>query len=293
MTFNKRRYVQQQIWDGSPFALYTGVAAFSLAVSCMFLTVGFLTGPSFLLYTPLIAAGLLLIGGFNEPHPIPRAWAWGLAWLVIAITGLFGVIGAADGGRGTAVFLCLGLLLLPTLGIGYSIWQAMQGYRAAIAASHDQMLLDLVELRHDLSFDEVDEELGIGKTAVLHRAETLHEAGRLTGAVDPNNERLYSLTGLAQKQNQIGSFIQAQGQIRFHDLSREMKVPEQLLRDWLYQMVRLGHFSGYVDWENDTVYSRQRDELLQQQTCPNCAAELKIAGQGIIGCEFCQAEIFV
>lgn len=290
-TIDKRRYVRQQIWRGSPFWMYVIVTIFCLAVSCMFLTVGLISGPRFLLYVPLLGALLLLVGGFYEPHPIPRAVAWGLAWLVVAITGLFGMIGAPS--AGTAVLTCLGLLILPTVGVGVAIWQAILSYRKTVAASLDQMLLDLVELRHELTLAEADEELKIGKSNVLHHAEQLMENGRLSGIVDPSNERLYSLTGLAAKQEQIASVIQAQGQITLQALSQEMKVPEALLRQWLYQLVRLGQLSGYVDWEKETVYSRQREQLLQQQSCPNCAADLKIAGQGIIGCDYCQAEIFI
>lgn len=292
---NKRRYLNEEIWTDSPMSITLAVATLGLAVSCMFLTAGFLSDAPFLLYSPLLVAFLLIVSGYYEKHPVPRAVAWGLAWLVVALTGLLVVIGTAvnGGGTGRAVLTCFGLLILPTAGVGYAIWQAILSYRKAVAASLDQMLIDLVELRSEVSFDEAQQELGEGKTAVLHRAETLHTAGRLTGAVDPSNEMLYSLAGLAKKQAQVASIIQARGQMALPDLSTEMKVPTELLRQWLYQQVRLRHFSGFVDWVNEIVYSRQRDQLQAQQTCPNCAAELNLAGQGIIGCQYCQAEIFI
>ena len=285
---NKRRYANQQIWAESNLSLIGSIAAFSLAVSCMFLSVGAISGPSFLLYVPLLAAVLLLAGGFYEKHPVPRAVAWAIAWLVVAFTGLVAML-ASDAG----ILVCLGLLVLPTAGLVYAVIQARTAYQAAITASLDQMLIDLVEMRGEITFGEVDEELEIGQDEVHERAESLQKSKRLTGAIDVTSRRIYSLTGLAAKQEQIAGVIQAQGQIGLVELSEEMRVPADLLRDWIHQLARLGQLSGYVDWEKEIIYSKQRDALMAHQNCPNCAAELKLAGQGIVGCEFCGAEVFL
>lgn len=285
---NKRRYANQEIWKGSNLSLFGSIAAFCLAVSCMFLSVGALSGPSFLLYVPLIAASMLLLGGYYEIHPVPRAVAWGMAWLVVAFTGLTAMI-ASDAG----FLVCLGLLVLPTAGLVYAVIQARTAYQAAITASLDQMLIDLVEMRHEITFAEIDEELEIGQDAVQERAEVLHRDKRLTGAIDVVSKRIYSLAGLAAKQEQIAGVIQAQGQIGLTELGEEMRVPADLLRSWIHQLARLGQLFGYVDWDKEIVYSKQRDDLMAHQNCPSCAAELKLAGQGIVGCEYCGAEVFI
>lgn len=285
---NKRRYANQEIWKGSNLALFGSIAAFVLAVSCMFLTVGLSSGIPFLLYVPLIAAVMLLLGGFYEKHPVPRAVAWGMAWLIVAFTGLMVMIGS-----GAGIFVCLGLLVLPTAGLVFAIIQARAAYQAAIKASLDQMLIDLVEMRGEVTFAEADEELEIGQDEVHERAESLHKNKRLTGAIDVTSKRIYSLAGLAAKQEQIAGVIQTRGQMTLTELSEEMRVPAELLSQWVHQLARLGQLSGYVDWEKEIIYSKQRNALLSDPHCPNCAAELKLAGQGIVGCEFCGAEIFI
>jgi len=285
---DKRRYANQEIWEGSNLPLFGSIGMFSLAVSCMFLTVGLSNSIPFLLYVPLIAAIMFLLGGYYEKHPVPRAVAWGIAWFVIALTGLVAMIGSDAG-----VLVCLGLLVLPTAGLVYALIQARAAYQAALAASTDQMLIDLVEMRGELSFAEADEELEIGQDNILARAESLFKSKRLTGAIDVASKRLYSLAGLSAKQAKIASVIQAQGEIALADLSQELRVPAELLRQWIRQLARLGQLSGYVDWSKEIVYSRQRSELQKRSTCPSCAATLKLAGQGIIGCEFCGTEIFI
>ncbi|MEM7336959.1 MAG: hypothetical protein AAF490_33110, partial [Chloroflexota bacterium] len=290
-----RRDDTQPHSQDSPFPIVAGVGTLTIAVSCMFLTVGFTSDLTGLLYAPILASLLFFVGGYYEKHAVAKAVNWSLAWIITAAAGLIGIIGSvgSENGSGPAVLVCLGLLLIPTGLVAYSIWQGALSYRQAIAESLDQMLLDLIQIRHDVSFEEAVEELKISKIDVLHRAEGLVDNGRFHGTVDPTNERLYSLTGLAQKQSQMASIVQAKGQLQLQDLSQEMKVPEALLKEWLYQQGRLGHFSGYVDWENGVVYSRQREDLLKEKNCPNCAAELNVLGQGIIGCQYCQAEIFV
>ncbi|MEM8862377.1 MAG: hypothetical protein AAGD96_29010 [Chloroflexota bacterium] len=285
---NKRRYANQEIWEGSNLPLFGSIGMFSLAVSCMFLTVGLTSSIPFLLYVPLIAAAMFLLGGYYEKHPVPRAVAWGMAWVIVAVTGLVVMVGSDAG-----ILVCLGLLVLPTAGFVYALIQARAAYQAALAASTDQMLIDLVEMRSEITFAEADEELEIGQDDVLVRAESLLESKRLAGAIDVASKRLYSLGGLAAKQAKIAGVIQAQGEIGLEELSQELKVPSELLRQWIRQLARLGQLSGYVDWSREIVYSRQRDELQQRSSCPSCAAELKLAGQGIIGCEFCGAEIFI
>ena len=285
---DKRRYANREIWEGSTLPLFGSVSALSLAVSCMFLTVGFSSGLPFLLYVPLIAAAMLLLGGYYEKHPVPKAIAWGLAWLVVAFTGLMVMIGSE-----ASLFVCLGLIVLPTAALAYAVIQARTAYQEAIAASLDQMLIDLVEMRGEITFAEVDEELEIGQEAVQERAEALHKNKRLTGTIDVASKRIYSLSGLSAKLSQIAGVIQARGQMALSELGEEMRVPAGLLRRWIHQLARLGKLSGYVDWEKEIIYSKQRDELLSDPHCPNCAAELKLTGQGIIGCEFCGAEIFI
>lgn len=294
--FNRRRYVQQEIWDKSMLPLVGGVALFTLAVSCMFLTVGFLSQIPFLLYTPLLGALLLVMGAYYETHAVPRAVTLWIVVVITAVTGLLVAIGTANANEsrlGPNLLICAGLLLIPLAAAVYATLQATIQYRQSVAGALDQILIDMVQVRGEVTVDELAEELKIGPSLVIAKAEQAIADGKLAGVVDPENERVYSVSTIAQKQKQLGSIIQARGQATTQELSEALKAPENLIRRWLYQLVRLGHFSGYVDWETHTVYSRQRASLTGQELCPNCAATLKLVGQGVIGCQFCGAEIFI
>lgn len=294
--FDRRRYVRAQLWRETTLPVYLGVAVLALAVSCMFLTSALFSDTPFLLYTPLLAAGLLIVGGSYEKSAAPRALAWVLALIVMALTGLVAAIGTAtmnDGRIGVNLLICGGLLLIPAGITGFMLWQAWRAYRTAVADSRLQILVDLVQFRGDVSFDEIAEELN---STAAHAAELAEQAiadGALAGLVDAQYRRVYSLGGLAKKQAQLGSVVQARGQMSMQDLSQELQTPEALIKTWLYQLVRRGHFSGYVDWDQQIVYSRQRGALTAQNSCPNCTAALNLAGQGIIGCQYCGAEIFL
>ncbi|KAA3663625.1 MAG: hypothetical protein DWQ04_09895 [Chloroflexi bacterium] len=177
--------------------------------------------------------------------------------------------------------------------IVFFLLRSFRAYAAALSASAEQLLVDLVQQRGEVTFDEAAEELRSSASQVAHVAEQAVAAGALAGAVDLSNQRVYSMAMLAKKQAQLASVVQAQGQVTMPDLSRELRAPESLIRQWLYQLVRRGRFSGYVDWQSDTVFSQERSQLQQRHTCPNCTAPLELVGQGIIGCTFCGAEIFI
>jgi hypothetical protein len=58
-------------------------------------------------------------------------------------------------------------------------------------------------------------------------------------------------------------------------------------------LVGKGLFSGYIDWQDGILYSRQVRQLRGAGACSNCGGKLELAGKGIIKCPYCASDIFI
>lgn len=97
----------------------------------------------------------------------------------------------------------------------------------------------------------------------------------------------------ANKQRQLINIVKTQGQVAISDLVIEMKSSRDEVNEMLRQLVGMGLFSGYVNWDEGTLYSRQASELRQLTKCENCGGELELAGKGVIRCPYCGTEYFL
>jgi tRNA(Ile2) C34 agmatinyltransferase TiaS len=61
----------------------------------------------------------------------------------------------------------------------------------------------------------------------------------------------------------------------------------------LHELVGMGLFAGYVNWDEGMLYSRQASELRQLSQCENCGGQLELAGKGVIRCPYCGTEYFL
>jgi hypothetical protein len=102
-----------------------------------------------------------------------------------------------------------------------------------------------------------------------------------------------AITARAQKQRQLLDIVKTQGQIGISDLVIELNSSRDKVQQMLYQLVGMGLFSGYVNWDEGMLYSRQARELRQLKNCEVCNGELELAGKGVIRCPFCGTEYFL
>jgi hypothetical protein len=102
-----------------------------------------------------------------------------------------------------------------------------------------------------------------------------------------------AVTARAQQQRQLLDMVKTRGQIAISDLAIELKSSRDAVQQNLYQLVGMGLFSGYVNWDEGMLYSRQAKELHQLNKCEHCGGELELAGKGVIRCPFCGTEYFL
>ena len=97
----------------------------------------------------------------------------------------------------------------------------------------------------------------------------------------------------AQKQRQLLNMVKTRGQVAISDLAIEMNSSRDEVQNMLHDLVGKGLFSGYVNWDEGTLYSRQASELRDRNTCEVCGGQLELAGHGVIRCPYCGTEYFL
>ncbi len=101
------------------------------------------------------------------------------------------------------------------------------------------------------------------------------------------------VTAQAQQQRQLLDIVQAHGQIPISDVVIEMGSHVQEVQSILYQLVGMGLFTGYINWDEGMLYSEQAVNLRELTHCHHCNGQLELAGHGVIRCPYCGTEYFL
>ena len=94
------------------------------------------------------------------------------------------------------------------------------------------------------------------------------------------------------RQRKILDMVKTRGQVNISDLVFELKSNSDRVRDDIYKLVGMGLFTGYVNWQEGVLYSREASQLTGNK-CPNCGGEQQFAGKGVITCQYCGADVFL
>jgi hypothetical protein len=96
-----------------------------------------------------------------------------------------------------------------------------------------------------------------------------------------------------QKQRQLLDIVKSRGQVDITDLAIEMKSSAESIKQIVHQLVGLGVFSGYVNWDDGTLYSSDARHLRELKNCEKCGAPIELVGKGVVKCKFCGTEYFL
>ena len=95
------------------------------------------------------------------------------------------------------------------------------------------------------------------------------------------------------KERQLLNIVLTRGQVTIADLVLELRSTTDQVKAWIYDLVGKGLFSGYVNWNDGILYSRQASQMRDGKKCPNCGGEQAFAGKGVIVCQYCGSELFL
>ena len=95
-----------------------------------------------------------------------------------------------------------------------------------------------------------------------------------------------------EKEKRVLNMVLAQGQVRVAEAALELNATRDQVKGWIYDLVGKGLFTGYINWDEGILYSKQVSELGTNK-CPNCGGTLELAGKGVVNCPYCGTEIFL
>jgi hypothetical protein len=97
----------------------------------------------------------------------------------------------------------------------------------------------------------------------------------------------------AAMQRKILDMVKTRGRVDVSDVVVELQSDLPAVQDMVYKLVGMGVFSGYVNWDEGTLYSTEASELRGIEQCKNCGGNLTLAGKGVIKCPYCGTEYFL
>jgi len=95
-----------------------------------------------------------------------------------------------------------------------------------------------------------------------------------------------------EKEKRVLNMVLTQGQVRVAEVALELNATRDQVKEWIYDLVGKGLFTGYINWDEGILYSKQASEMGTNK-CPNCGGQLELAGKGVVGCPYCGTEIFL
>ncbi len=97
----------------------------------------------------------------------------------------------------------------------------------------------------------------------------------------------------SQKQRQLYEMVQTRGKLTISDAVFELSSTREQVKEWIYSLVGLGVFNGYINWDDGVLYSAEAANLRDLSECKRCGGKVSLAGKGVSACEYCGTEYFL
>jgi len=100
-------------------------------------------------------------------------------------------------------------------------------------------------------------------------------------------------TSDVEQQWRLLELVRQQGPFRLSDAATELQMDVDGVQDLLGELVTLQIFSGYIDWETETLYAEDMGQLRQRQICAICGEAIDLSSDPIVRCAHCSTEYFL
>ncbi|MGH2620316.1 MAG: hypothetical protein ACRDHG_07070 [Anaerolineales bacterium] len=91
----------------------------------------------------------------------------------------------------------------------------------------------------------------------------------------------------------ILDMVKSKGQVPISELVIDLGSTRKAVQDQVHSLVGMGLFSGYINWDEGTLYSAEAAELRKLERCKKCGGEVSFAGKGVLVCKYCGTEYFL
>ncbi len=88
------------------------------------------------------------------------------------------------------------------------------------------------------------------------------------------------------KQRRLLDWLRDEGTLSLQQVYLELDIDSEDLRAMLDELVGLGAFSGYVNWQDETLHVMSATELRALHQCKQCENFIHVQGKGVI-CQTC------
>ena len=96
-----------------------------------------------------------------------------------------------------------------------------------------------------------------------------------------------------QEMRKILDMVKSRGQLPVSELVIELGASRDEVHEMIHALVGMGVFSGYINWEEGTLYSEDAAGLRDLERCKYCGGELELAGKGVVTCPYCGTEYYL
>ena len=94
------------------------------------------------------------------------------------------------------------------------------------------------------------------------------------------------------QERKLLDMVLTRGQLAVADAALELNLARDQVRNYVYDLVGKGLFTGYVNWDDGILYAREA-AAMQSNKCPNCGGVREVAGKGVVRCQHCGSELFL
>ncbi len=91
----------------------------------------------------------------------------------------------------------------------------------------------------------------------------------------------------------ILDIVESKGEVQISELVLTLGTSRKEVQDQVHALVGMGLFSGYINWDEGTLYSFEASQIQDLQRCRHCGGEVHFAGKGVLRCQHCGTEYFV
>lgn len=91
----------------------------------------------------------------------------------------------------------------------------------------------------------------------------------------------------------ILDIVSTRGTVDISDIVIELGTTVPATQNMIHNLVGMGLFTGYINWDEGKLYSVESDLLADLSSCKNCGGQIELAGKGVSKCPYCGTEYYL